>query len=230
MFDTFPHSARLAALCLWAGAAAQADALSPVAVTVAPAPGLAFSFEMTPEFYASSKAGSYALGDLAETVFKIGLSKALPHGLSLAGTLSETIRVPDSSGEGSSYAQAEAVLGYKWQVSPDVSMPVAATLGYAFGEAPKIDPSDPAAPEAYYAINVAANWKIDDRLTWNVVNARYRNAFSQDWVTPKLTTGVTYAMSETGTVFGAIGKSWKDTGSGMLNDKYSISFGLRYQF
>jgi hypothetical protein len=223
----------LIAASLLTAAAAQADGVAPVtpvAVTAAVAPTLTFGFEITPEFYASSKPGSYESGDLADTVFKAALSKALPNGMTVAGSIAETMRAPDTSGVASTYNQLEAVVGYKWKVSPQFSVPVSGTLGYAFGEMPKIDPTDPSAPEAYYAFNVAADWKIDKTLTWNVLNARYRNAFNQDWETPKLTTGFTYAMSPAGSIYGNFGKSWKDTGTGMKNDKFSVGFGLKYLF
>ena len=222
----------LVAASLLAAAAAQADTTAPttaVAATAAVTPTLTFGFEITPEFYASSKAGSYELGNLADTVFKVALSKAMPNGMSLAGSLSETMRAP-SGGSGSTYNQLEAVVGYKWKVSPEFSVPVSATLGYAFGEMPKINPNNAESPAGYYAFNVAADYKIDKLLTWNVVNVRYRNAFSYDWLTPKVTTGFTYALSPTGSVYGNFGKSWKDTGSGMQNDKFSVGFGLKYLF
>ena len=39
-----------------------------------------------------------------------------------------------------------------------------------------MDPANPDAPEAYYALNVAAEWKVDSALTWTVLELRYRDA------------------------------------------------------
>ncbi|MEI6097062.1 MAG: hypothetical protein WCS20_01970 [Alphaproteobacteria bacterium] len=224
--------ATLIATSLMAAATAQAETVAPVeaaAVAAPVAPTLTFGFEITPEFQASNKSGSYESGDLAQTVYKISVSKALPNGMSVAGSLAETFRAP-SGGSATTYSQFEVKAGYKYKASPTFSVPMSATLGYAFGESPNIDPVDPKSPEAYYAFNVGADYKIDKSLTWNVIDARYRNAFNQDWLTPKVTTGFTYAMSSTGSVTANFGKSWKDTGKGMKNDKYSFGLGLKYLF
>jgi hypothetical protein len=202
----------------------------PVVVATPLSPTLTFGFEVSPEFYATSKAGSYASGDLADTVLKLSLSKALKDGFSVAGSLAETMREPSTKGVASTYNQFEVKVGYKWKATPQLSVPMSATLGYAFGEMPKIDPNDPTAPEAYYAVNIGADYKINSAMTFNVIDVRYRNAFDVQWETPKVTTGFTYAMSPTGSIYANFGKSWKNTGTGYNPDKYSLAFGFKFLF
>jgi predicted porin len=217
---------------MMAAAAANAETMAPVApvaVAAPPAPTLTFGFEITPEFQATDKPGSYESGDLAQTVYKISISKALESGVSLQASLAETYRAP-SGGSATTYNQFEVKAGYKYKASPTFSVPFSATLGYAFGDSPNIDPLDPKSTEAYYAFNVGADYKIDKALTWNVIDVRYRDAFNQDWYTPKVTTGFNYEMSPTGSVNASFGKSWKDTGKGLKNDKFSFGLGLKYKF
>lgn len=219
----------LAALLMAAGAA-QADTAAPAATPAAPHPTLTFSFEVTPEFYALDKTGSYSKGDLADTALKLGVSKALANNISVGASLSEVLREPSTSGAGSSYTALEVNAAYKWKLNPNFSLSPSVTLGYAFGDQPKINPSDAGANEAYYALGLAADWKISSELTWNVVNLRYRNAFSETWITPKVSSGFTYALSPTASLYGTIGESWKDTGSGSKSDKFALAFGIKAAF
>ena len=103
--------ASLIALSLVSSAVAHAGG-APVATAApvaaaAPKPTMAFSFDLTPEFYATNKLGSYSKGDLAGNVAKFGLSKALPNGMSVGGSLALTVREPGITGTASSYAALE---------------------------------------------------------------------------------------------------------------------------
>lgn len=232
-------AASLVAATLLSAAAAQAGGPAGVAVEPAPVvapvaakakPKLTFGFEVSPEYYATDKAGSYKKGDLASTVAKLSVSKALDNGFTVGGALAYTTREPGTTGMSSNYAQLEVNTSYKVKFGSAWSVTPSATLGYAFGDQPKVDPDDAKASEAYYAINVSADYKIGNGLTWNVINARYRDAFSGDWATPKVTTGLTYALDDVSSAYVNVGKSWKDSGDGMKNDKFSFAFGLKRAF
>lgn len=199
-------------------------------IVVKPKPTLTFTVEETPEFYATSKAGSYSKDSLADEVTKLSLAKALSNGWSVGGSLAFTVRAPGTNGSYSGYNQLELGGGYKYKLNDIWSLTPSAYLGYAFGNQPKISLTDPSAAEAYYSINLAADMKIDSAWTWNVFNIRYRNAFSVTWITPKITTGFTYKVGDTDNVYANIGESWKDTGSGSKADKYSVAFGFKHSF
>ena len=40
------------------------------------------------------------------------------------------------------------------------------------------------------------DYKLDSNWTLNVVSLRYRNAFSVTWITPKISTGITYNIDQ----------------------------------
>ena len=224
------HSTFGATLVALSLVAAAAHAEVAPAAPAAPKPTMAFSFEMTPELYATKKTGSNSVGDLADDVAKFGLSKTLPNGVTVGGSLSGIMREPSTSGVGSSYATVELSASYKFKVSPVFTVAPSVALGYAFGELPKILPTDATGPAAYYALSVAADYKLSKAVTFNVINVRYRNAFATKWLTPKVSSGVTYALDDTNSAYFNVGKSWKDTGAGLVNDKYSISIGLKHSF
>ena len=74
--------------------------------------------------------------------------------------------------------------------------------------------------------------KIDSHWTWNVFNARYRNAFDYTWITPKIATGVTYKIDDNNAVYLSVANAWKDKGDGkgLVEDKYNIAVGYKYMF
>ena len=215
----------LIALSMVSAAVAQADT-----APAAPKPTLTFQLEITPEFYASDKVGSYSKGDLADDVAKISISKALPNGFNIGASIAATMREAGITGQASAYNQLEVSTSYKFKLTPELSITPSGTLGYAFGDLPKIDPLNAGGSVAYYAVAIGADYKLAPGLTWNVINIRYRDAFSVNWATPKVSTGVTYALDDTNSAYMNIGKSWKDTGTGYKSDKYSVAFGIKHAF
>jgi len=85
---------------------------------------------------------------------------------------------------------------------------------------------------AYYFVQGALDWKLDSNWTWNVVSVRYRNAFNLTWITPKVSTGVTYTFDANNAVYANVGYAWKDNGNGqgLLADKWNIAAGYKYSF
>jgi hypothetical protein len=61
-------------------------------------------------------------------------------------------------------------------------------------------------------------------------NARFRDAFQYRWITPKVSTGVTYNINAYNALFATVGYSWKDTGSGLNPDKVNIGGGYKVNF
>ena len=59
---------------------------------------------------------------------------------------------------------------------------------------------------------------------------RYRNALDYTFITPKVATGLTYEWGPFRYVYGSIGYAWKDTGNGLLGDKFNVAFGYRHTF
>ena len=139
--------------------------------------------------------------------------------------------------------QCRAALAYKLSPGNGLSFTVTGTLGYtagntgylggvATGGGGPVDAGNSDDGFLYYAITGAVDWKVDPHWTWNVINARYRNAFDRTWLTPKVYTGITYNIDSADAVYANVGYSWKDTGNGagLLGDKWNVAVGYKYSF
>jgi hypothetical protein len=82
----------------------------------------------------------------------------------------------------------------------------------------------------YYALYLAGDLKLNSQWTWNIFEVRYRNAFEYTWITPKVTTGLTYEWSPGNFVYSNVGYAWKNTGGGLIGDKVNVAVGFRHRF
>lgn len=171
------------------------------------------SLDVTPEWGALT--GAYA-----DTVLKLGWSHVLGQGWTWGASLGEQFRP-----SGITQTALETTIGYGGiKLSDMVSLPVSAGIGYVWdGQA---GPTDGSYAWAYYLVSLGLNVKFDSHWTWNVVSARYRDAFQGGWVTPKVQTGVTYAFDPRTAVYANVGYSWKNGNA----DKISTTWGVRFGF
>jgi hypothetical protein len=192
-----------------------------LAAAPAPSKNNTISIEFSPEYKATDSS-------LADDYLKFGLSHTFDNNVVLGSSFQYTWR---NDAAHSSVDQLEASLGYKLK-SGAFTLTPSAIVGYGFGNAPKINPAVGTDPEAYYAFAVAADVKLDDHWTWNAFNARYRNAFNVTWITPKVSTGVTYKIDGSNAVYLNVGYAWKDKGdgNGLLGDKWNVAVGYKFSF
>jgi hypothetical protein len=217
----------------------------PQGVVSVPAPPAAallntLSFETSPEFYALATS-SHTSGQLADWYGKLGYSLNLGSGFSGSLAVQDTFKVSGAP-INLTQQQYEAALAYKLSAGGGVSFTVSALLGYTAGNTgyvggkasggALVDLGNSDDGYLYYAISGAVDWKVDSHWTWNVVNVRYRNAFDRTWLTPKVATGVTYAIDSADSVYANVGYGWKDTGNGagLLADKFNVAVGYKYSF
>ena len=116
--------------------------------------------------------------------------------------------------------QAETTLGYKWKQDAftfGVSGGVGYNQGYITGTTPV---------GGYYLVSGTIDWKLDSKWTWNVINARYRNAFDVAWETPKVQTGVTYQIDARQATYVAVGYAWKNGAADKINAAVGYKLGF----
>ncbi len=209
------------ALALTVSVAATGAYAADVAAPPAPKPSNTLSLEFSPEWKTSD-------GSLADDYLKFGYAHSFDNNFVWGAAFQYAWR-PDPN----SYDQIETSLGYKFK-SGDFTLTPTATLGYGFGDAPKINPAKGHAgdAEAYYAVSLAGDWKLDDHWTWNVFNIRYRNAFDVTWITPKVATGITYKVDGNNAIYTTVGYAWKDKGdgNGLQGDKWNVAVGYKLSF
>lgn len=194
------------------------------AADVAPAPkpskSNTLSLEFSPEYDASSTNSGWQ-----DDYLKAAISHTFENNFVVGAAYQHTWRSTSTA------EQIEASIGYKIKSGPFTLTP-SALLGYGFGDQPKIIPGNNFAAESYYAVALAGDLKIDDHWTWNVFNARYRNSFDGRWITPKVSTGVTYKIDSISSIYANVGYAWKDTGNGagLLADKWNVAIGYKFAF
>jgi hypothetical protein len=231
------------ALAIFAAPAFAADL--PTGVVAAPAPAAATSntltFEADPEWNVNPASSTYQ--SLADWYGKATYSHSFGGGFSGAVAGQYTGK-PSSGGFNGLYATYLEVSGaYKASLTSDFSVTITGGLGYTFGNTgyaggkftgsggnPDLGNADDSF--LYYFVQGALDYKLDSHWTWNVINARYRNAFAETWITPKVTTGITYNIDSTDAVYANVGYAWKDNGngSGLLADKLNVAVGYKYSF
>lgn len=180
---------------------------------IAASPSIANSIgvEVAPEFRALT-------GALVDGYIKANGSHTFDNGLIWGGSFQYTDKV-----NGFRQYQPETTLGYNIKLDQIWSVPVSAGVGYRWDDNPKAIPSQ---AFAYYVLNAGLNMKISENWTWNAISARYRDAFEGGWQTPKVTTGLTYAIDHQNSIYGNVGYAWRNG----LPNKISVAFGYKYGF
>ncbi len=222
-------------ICALLGGAALFAVQPALAADVAPPPAPSASntiaLEVNPEFYGvADPKGRFSVGDIDDVNYKLALSHSFSNNVVLGGDIQYTQRIP-VGGVSSSVDQAEITLGYKLKLDA-VTLTPGVLLGYGFGDEPKINPANNFNSDAYWAVTLNGDLKLNSQWTWNVFSLRYRNAFDYTWITPKVATGITYNIDKTDAVYLSVGNAWKDKGdgNGLLEDKYNIAVGYKYSF
>jgi hypothetical protein len=219
-------------LVLAAAPALAADLTEPEAVAAppAPTPTWTFGFEATPEWFAIDN-GSNRAGWYNDTYLKASLSHSFGGGFVGGISFQDTLKQA-----GASSYQIEGTLGYKVKLTDTFTLTPGIGIGYVFGETGIHRGLDANYDQAYWLVTLAGDLKIAPKWTWNVFNARWRDGFSADWQTPKVTTGLTYSITQTDAVYFNVGYSWKklqDVGApydSLDGDKWNLSLGYKHSF
>jgi hypothetical protein len=192
-----------------------------------PSPTTTIGIEIDPEFLAVAKAKDPAgpAGTLSDDYLKLSLSHTIGGLWVVSGYVQAQDDIKTAGGDKFRY-YAEGALGYKIKLNSFTLTP-SIGIGEVWGDT-GVTAANPSA--AYYALYLAGDWKISPQWTWNVFNARYRNAFSFKWVTPKLSTGLTYNINSNNAVYGTVGYSWKDTGAGLKGSTINVGLGYKYSW
>lgn len=193
-------------------------------------PAWTFSIEGSPEIYAIDN-GSNLAGNLNNIYYKAGLSYRFTDNF-LGGV---TFQHSFKNGGGTQY-YAEATLGYRFKLNDDFSLTPSAGAGYTWDDTGIIKGSNTNASIGYYVLYLAGDLKLTSKLTWNAFNLRYRNGFDATWETPKVATGLTYAIDTNNAVFINAGYAWKKLATSsppyneLAGDKINLALGYKRSF
>jgi len=215
---------------LWFAAIAVVAVLPAKAADVAPSiavnPLIArdattIALEVSPEFYARSNATQTA-GNYADTQAKFKITHSFDNNWFVSGFFQTKFKGSDTR-----QYFGEGAVGYRFDISAFALKPSVA-IGDTSGSTGLGKDKNSNAP--YYALYLAGDLRLNSQWTWNMFDLRYRNAFDYTWITPKVTTGLTYEWRPGSFVYGNAGYAWKDTDTGSPSDKMSVALGLRQSF
>jgi hypothetical protein len=222
----------LVAALIGAAAPATAADLPVTAATAKPtAPatnGTTIGLEASPEFFADPANVKY--GQINDFYIKGTVTQTVAPGFTVAGSLQAVDKLSNSPATFQGLFEGSAA--YKFKLDA-LSLSIGAGLGYTWGNtgyAGGAAVGNGTDPFLYYFATAGLDYKLDSNWTWNIVNARYRNAFGVTWITPKISTGVTYNIDSSNAVYANIGYGWKDSGTGLKPDKLNVAVGYKYSF
>ena len=80
----------------------------------------------------------------------------------------------------------------------------------------------------YYVFYVAVDLALTQKVTWNAITFRYRDAFdpADDFNTPQLATGLTFQVSRHGSILIKFARTWKDGAP----DDTEVAVGYKFGF
>jgi hypothetical protein len=113
-------------------------------------------------------------------------------------------------------------LGNVWAPLANVSVTGAAGVGYR---------QTSTADYPYFALYASADYKINDKWTWNAIGYRYRTAFDEQtygWETHQISTGVTYNINDSYSVYGKVYRVYPNNWANVNNDGAQI--GVKVNF
>jgi len=192
--------------------------------------GNTFSAEFDAEFQESnSKTASPKKGDVADYYGKFTLGHTFENNVVISGFFQPQYDLhPGKTNLWREYVEGD--IGYKIKMADWFTLTPSAGIGGIFGDT-GVTKNNPDA--AYYAFYLAGDAKLSSSWTWNVFNVRYRDAFNYRWITPKVSTGLTYSLSKYAALYGTVGFSWKDTGAPGNSgnpDKLNVGVGAKVNF
>jgi hypothetical protein len=188
--------------------------------------GNTFSVEFDAEFQEHKSSSKPAVGDVADYFGKYTLSHTFENNVVISGFLQTQYDLhPGKTNLWRYYSEGD--IGYKAKLNDWFTLTPSAGIGGIWGDT-GITKANPSA--AYYAFYLAGDLKLNSNWTWNVFNARWRDAFNYNWQTPKVATGITYNISKWAALYGTVGYSWKETDTVSGPDKLNVGAGFKVNF
>jgi hypothetical protein len=139
--------------------------------------------------------------DPKDTKYEINGAHTFSGGLLLGGSF----QYNDRAFSDRASQNLEGIVGRQIRIDRAFSMTCSAGLGEHWREHPSTD-------FPYYVLRVAADFEINEIVTWNVVSLRYRDSFDTNdhYRTPQIATGFAYKVNERSSISVKIMRNWRD--------------------
>jgi hypothetical protein len=140
-------------------------------------------------------------GDPKNTKYELNGSHTFDSGLIFGGSFQYTDRTfSDRTSQ-----NLEATIGYRVPLNDAFSVIGSAGLGEHWQQ-------DPSAGFPYYVLRIAADFKLSQAITWNVISYRFRDSFDRNdnYDTPQVATGLTFNVDAQNSISVKIMRNWRD--------------------
>jgi hypothetical protein len=140
-------------------------------------------------------------GDPKSTKYEVNGSHTFDGGLIFGGSF----QYSDTAFSDRTSQNLEGTIGYRVPFGAAFSVIGSAGLGEHWQQNPNLD-------FPYYVLRVAADFKLSQSITWNVISYRFRDAFdrNENYDTPQVATGVTFNIDAQNSISAKIMRNWKD--------------------
>lgn len=119
--------------------------------------------------------------------------------------LGSSFQYTDTSFSDRTSQNLEGTIGYRVPLGSAWSVTGSAGIGEHWQQ-------DPGASFPYYVLRIAADFKLNQTITWNVISYRFRDAFdvNDSYNTPQVATGLTFNVDAQSSISAKIMRNWKD--------------------
>jgi len=140
-------------------------------------------------------------GDPKNTKYELNGAHTFDSGLIFGGSFQYT----DVTFSDRTTQNLEGTIGYRWPLSLAFSVTGSAGIGEHWDQ-------NPGADFPYYVLRIAADFKLSQAITWNVISYRFRDAFdhNDNYETPQIATGLTFNLADQRSISAKIMRNWKD--------------------
>jgi opacity protein-like surface antigen len=139
-------------------------------------------------------------GDPKNTKYEINGAYTFDSGLIFGGSFQYT----DTTFSDRTTQNLEGTIGYRVPLNPVFSLTGSVGIGEHWRQDPNTD-------FPYYVLRIAADFKLSQAITWNVVSYRFREGFDRndDYDTPQIATGLTFNLADQRSISAKIIRNWK---------------------
>jgi Outer membrane protein beta-barrel domain len=143
--------------------------------------------------------GNFA--DPKNTKYEINGAYSFDSGLIFGGSFQYT----DTAFSDRTTQNLEGTIGYRVPLGSAFSITGSAGIGEHWRQ-------NPSAAFPYYVLRIAADFKLSQAITWNVISYRFRDAFdhNENYDTPQIATGLTFNLDAKRSISAKIMRNWKD--------------------
>jgi Outer membrane protein beta-barrel domain len=140
-------------------------------------------------------------GDPKNTKYELNGAYSFDSGLIFGGSFQYT----DHAFSNRTTENLEGTIGYRVPIDLALSVTGSAGVGEHWDQNPSV-----AFP--YFVLRIAADFKLSQLITWNVISYRFRDAFDRNdnYDTPQVATGLTFNLEGQRSISAKIMRNWKD--------------------